>query len=123
MANLGPCGLQTLARFSHCRLPFPGFEVVLPSDENSGLGVQLQKLRSPLVHQMIRHDERRFLRRVQPAKLFSYRAIELIAASVSWAKLCCVIPRLSRRALTAMPIAPRGFLLFRGLIQHCSDDY
>ena len=75
MANLGPCGLQTLARFSHCRLPFPGFEVVLPSDENSGLGVQLQKLRSPLVHQMIRHDERRFLRRVQPAKLHAAAVI------------------------------------------------
>jgi hypothetical protein len=39
-----------------------------PATNKPSLRVQLQKLRSPLVHQMIRHDEHRLLREIQAAE-------------------------------------------------------
>ena len=52
----------------HRLLAIAGLEVVLPGHEEPGLRVQLQKLRSPLVHQMIRHHEHRLLRQLQAAE-------------------------------------------------------
>ena len=53
---------------SHRLLAVASLKVVLPGDEKPGLRVQLQKLRAPLVHQVIRHDEHRLFRQIQTAK-------------------------------------------------------
>ena len=53
---------------SHRLLAIAGLKLILPGDEKPGLRVQLQKLRSPLVHQMIRHDEHRLLGEIQAAE-------------------------------------------------------
>ena len=53
---------------SHRLLTIAGIKVVLPGDEKASLRVQLQKLRSPLVDQMIRHDEHRLLGEIQAAE-------------------------------------------------------
>ena len=53
---------------SHRLLAVASLKVVLPGDEKPSLRVQLQKLRAPLIHQMIRHDEHRLLRQIQTAE-------------------------------------------------------
>src|ERR1700734_3359975 len=53
---------------SHRLLPIASLKLILPGDEKPRLRVQLQKLRSPLVHQMIWHDEHRLLSEIQAAE-------------------------------------------------------
>ena len=52
----------------HRLLPVFGREVFLPGDEQPGLRVKLQKLRSPLVDQVIGNDEHRFLGQIKAAE-------------------------------------------------------
>ena len=53
----------------HRLLAVAGFEVFLAGDEKAGLRVELQELRTPLVHQVVRHDKHGLLRQVKAAKL------------------------------------------------------
>ena len=47
--------------------------MVFPTDEQARLGVKLQKLGAPLIHQVIRHHEHGLLRQVQSAKFHGGR--------------------------------------------------
>ena len=53
---------------SHSLLPIAGRKVVLTGYKEPSVRVQLQELCSPLIHQMIRHDEHRLFREIQTAE-------------------------------------------------------
>src|SRR5689334_15969536 len=53
---------------SHCLLPVFGSEMVLPGDEQPRLRVKLQKLGSPLVNQMIGHNEHRLFGQIKASQ-------------------------------------------------------